>query len=716
MPGSILEDKCGLPVPSASLSLSSIPVQGNVWVLMLDSDFCSHAKVPRRALLFAAIFVACVQPLSVARSQTPAASLANISTRLRVEAGDNALIGGFIITGSAPKKVIVRAIGPSLKNAGLLGALEDPTLELFQGQTSLGFNDNWKDAAERAEIEASTIPPGNDLESAIVRTLAPGAYTAVVRGKSDTTGVALVELYDLDPGADSRLANISTRGLVQTEADVMIAGSIVIGDAGSLRRVLIHAVGPSLPIAGKLADPTLELVDADGTVLRSNDSWRSDQRASIEASTIPPTNELEAAMIETLKPGSYTAIVRGSGGSSGVALVEVYTLPNDYGVWPLAGDDPNIGTTSDLEPLRALIGDATVAAFGESFHTSGGLYRMKHRVLKFLVEEMGFRAFAIETNWEGAQRATAYVQTGVGTPEQAISEHEVVWQGSEYADLVKWMADWNKTHSNPADRLTLYGFDIQQPTYDGPGLVNYLERIGISKSDPRSTGISQCEGVSQSYPFKEIPPERHQACLQTLDTIEQHFTANKPSLVSKTSQQDFDIAMLRVVGLRAWENSVFTIGFDFQEGYNARDEGMAYAFNVMRAIWAPNAKTMVWADNSHVARVPLVRGEVPIGSYLANTFGDKYANFALHAFVTEVDNGFCGPVAREADSVEEALGPVIAQTGAPAILVETRGSSILEPRVYSSAIFQLRPHLEYNGIIYLQHSPGMHPLLWAPCK
>ena len=669
----------------------------------------------RRFCVLAVSLIALISATPTLQAQQ-AASLANISTRMRVETDDNALIGGFIITGTVPKKVILRAIGPSLKNVGVAGALEDPTLELFRGDTSLGANDNWVDSPERKEIEANNIAPSSNLESAIVRTLDPGAYTAVMRGKGNTTGVGVVELYDLDPAADSRLANIATRGLVQPGDNAMIAGTIVIGPTGSSQRVLIRAIGPSLPVTGKLANPTLELVNPNGTVLRANDGWRTDQRAAIEATTIPPANDLEAAIIETLQPGSYTAIVRGAGGTSGVALVEVYTLTSDYGVWPLAGDDPNHPTTTDLEPLRQLIGDATVAAFGESFHTSGGLYRMKHRIFKFLVQEMGFRAFAIESAWQGAQMATAYVQTGAGTAEQAVSGHINVWHGTEYSELVKWMADWNKSHPNPADKLTLYGFDIQQPWDDGPGLVEYLQKIGIPNNDPRSTGLSQCEGVSQQHPFGQIPPERHNACLQTLSSIEQHFNANKASIINQTSQQEFDIAMLRVVGLRAFENSVFIIAHDFQAGYNARDEGMAYAFNVMRAMRAPNAKTMVWADNSHVARVPLVRGEVPLGSYLANTFGEKYACFALHAFVTEVDYGSCGPVARPADSVEAALGPVLAQTGAPAMLVETRGSSILEPRVYSSAIFQLRPHLEFNGILYLQHSPKMHPLFRPPCS
>src|SRR5688572_29460738 len=283
----------------------------------------------RRRFTFPLLAIMALLAAPAAPAQQQPASLANISTRMRVETGDNALIGGFIITGSAPKKVILRALGPSLGNAGVPGALADTTLELFQGQTSLGFNDNWKDSAERAAIEASTIPPTHDLESAIVRTLTPGTYTAVMRGKGDTVGVGLVELYDLDPGADSRLVNIATRGLVQAGDNAMIAGMIAVGPAGSSQRVLVRAIGPSLPVAGKLADPTLELVNGNGTVLRSNDGWRSEQRAAIEASTIPPANDAEAAIIATLQPGSYTTIVRGAGNSTGVAVVEVYTLPND---------------------------------------------------------------------------------------------------------------------------------------------------------------------------------------------------------------------------------------------------------------------------------------------------------------------------------------------------------------------------------------------------
>ena len=250
-------------------------------------------------------------------------TLGNISTRLRVETGDNALIGGFIITGTQPKRVIVRAIGPSLPFSG---TLTDTILELHG---PLGFttitNDNWRSDQE-AEIIATTIPPTNDLESAIVANLPSNsaAYTAIVRGVNNGTGIGLVEAYDLDTSVDSKLANISTRGLVETDDNVLIAGTIVVG--GSSQRVLVRAIGPSLPVSGKLEDPTLELRDANGAGVRSNDNWRSDQEAEIIATTIPPTNDLESALIETLSASPYTAIVRGVNNITGVALVEIYAL------------------------------------------------------------------------------------------------------------------------------------------------------------------------------------------------------------------------------------------------------------------------------------------------------------------------------------------------------------------------------------------------------
>ncbi len=256
--------------------------------------------------------------------------LGNISTRLDVETGDNVMIGGFIVTGTQPKKVIVRGIGPSLGTLGVAGALADPVLELHEPDGTVVTNDNWKDTQE-AEIMATTLAPSNELESAIVETLNPGAYTAIVSGKNGGTGIGLVEAYDLDSTVDSKLANISTRGLVQTGDNVMIGGFIVLGP--NPQNVIVRAIGPSLAstVAGALADPMLELHDSNGTVLASNDNWRDTQEAQITATGLAPANNAESAIVMTL-PSSltgigYTAIVTGVNGTTGVALVDVYTLP-----------------------------------------------------------------------------------------------------------------------------------------------------------------------------------------------------------------------------------------------------------------------------------------------------------------------------------------------------------------------------------------------------
>jgi hypothetical protein len=187
--------------------------------------------------------------------------------------------------------------------------------------------------SQQADIEATTIPPANDLDSAILVALSPGAYTAVLAGKNGGTGVGLVEVYDLGQGANSQPANISTRGFVDTGDNVMIGGLIVGGGSGGgTARVLLRALGPSISVADALSDPTLELHDGDGALVDSNNNWKtrpdgSSQQAEIEATTIPPANDLESALLQTLPPGNYSAIVRGNNSTVGVGLVEVYHLP-----------------------------------------------------------------------------------------------------------------------------------------------------------------------------------------------------------------------------------------------------------------------------------------------------------------------------------------------------------------------------------------------------
>jgi len=248
---------------------------------------------------------------------------------MRVETGDNVGIGGFIISGSTPKHVLIRAIGPSLTQFGVANALADPFLELYgSSSTPFATNNNWRDTQEDS-IKATGIPPLNDLESAIDTTLTPGNYTAVVRGNNAGTGVALVEVYDLNQPA-GKLANISTRALVQTGGDITIAG-FILGNQSGTARVVIRGIGPSLTSAGvnnPLANPSLELRDGNGVLLIANNDWQDDpvQAAKLVAAGLAPSHHLEAAIATTLPPGTYTALLAGENNSVGVGLVEVYDL------------------------------------------------------------------------------------------------------------------------------------------------------------------------------------------------------------------------------------------------------------------------------------------------------------------------------------------------------------------------------------------------------
>jgi Calcineurin-like phosphoesterase/Bacterial Ig domain/Purple acid Phosphatase, N-terminal domain len=297
--------------------------------------------------------------LSIPIAPLRADTLGNLSTRLRVETGDNALIGGFILSGTQDKKVIIRAISSSLT---LPGKLENPTLELRDATgTLLKQNDDWQNStpADKQAILDSTIPPGNDLESAIVATLPANnaSYTAIVRGVNNTAGIGVIEVYDLDPAADSKLANISTRGLVQTADNVLIAGTIVLGTAP--QRVIVRAIGPSLTLPGKLNDPILELRNSNGTVLRANDNWESDQEAELIGTTIPPTHPSESAIVTTL-PGNgatYTAIVRGVNDETGIGVVEIYALRSGDARISSPAAGANVGSDFMIEatatPARA---------------------------------------------------------------------------------------------------------------------------------------------------------------------------------------------------------------------------------------------------------------------------------------------------------------------------------------------------------------------------
>lgn len=256
-----------------------------------------------------------------------AGHLVNLSTRGQVQTGDGVMIAGFVISGASPKTVLIRAVGPNLTNYGVSGVLADPKLDLYSGQTVIASNDDWQSAANAAEINATSLAPVNAKESAILSSLNPGAYTAIVSGVSNSTGVAIVEVYEIDH-PEIPLSNFSAREQVLTGDKVMIGGFIIAGS--SPQTVLIRAGGPSLSaynVAGVLANPKLDLYSGQ-TVIATNDDWQigqsSSNTAAIQAAGLAPVNSLESAILITLQPGAYTAVVSGSGGGTGVGILEVF--------------------------------------------------------------------------------------------------------------------------------------------------------------------------------------------------------------------------------------------------------------------------------------------------------------------------------------------------------------------------------------------------------
>jgi hypothetical protein len=278
-----------------------------------------------------------IDMLGYDRTTTAAGFVGNVSTRLPVGIGDNALIEGFIVQGpgGSTKKILVRAIGPSLAAFGIADALADPTLAIFDaGNTQIASNDNWQTTQvggiitgdQMAEINASGLAPASTAESAIVANLAPASYTAVVRGVNNSIGTAVVDAFDLNAASPARLANVATRGLVQPGDKLLIGGFIV--QNGSVK-VVVRAIGPSLAafgITNALPDTTLQLRNQSGTIVRENDDWMSSQQAELVGTGLQPSNNLEAALVETIPPGPYTAQVRGKPETTGTGVVEVYFL------------------------------------------------------------------------------------------------------------------------------------------------------------------------------------------------------------------------------------------------------------------------------------------------------------------------------------------------------------------------------------------------------
>jgi hypothetical protein len=255
-----------------------------------------------------------------------AAQLFNLSTRLQVQPGDNALIGGFIISGTDPKKVVLRGLGPSIN---VPGKLEDPVIQLYNSSNvNIGGNDDWK--TDQQNVESTGLAPSNDRESALVTTLNPGTYTVVMRGKDNSSGIGVVEVYDVNLAANSRLGNVSSRGFIGTGDNVLIGGFFAGPQTAAVTGVAFRALGPSLAalnVPQPVQDPTIEIHNANGDVIASNDDWESSQKSEIEALGLAPSDSRESVVVlRNFDPGAYTAIVRGKNNTVGIGLIEIYDV------------------------------------------------------------------------------------------------------------------------------------------------------------------------------------------------------------------------------------------------------------------------------------------------------------------------------------------------------------------------------------------------------
>jgi erythromycin esterase len=390
------------------------------------------------------------------------------------------------------------------------------------------------------------------------------------------------------------------------------------------------------------------------------------------------------------------------------------------GIYRLNGSDPFL-PQDDLEPLRQIIGKATIVALGESIHTSGGYYEMKHRLFRFLVEKMGFRAFAFESPWPNADRVGRYVETCEGTPEEALTGLFGVWQSAETRDLVQWMCDWNRSHSKKKDKLVFFGFDVQQPAQDGVALIDFLGRIGVGADDPRVTDIRVCDGVSTpSVSPGRIPEASNESCLRGLAAVDRLFAEEAGRIVAETSAVDFEYARLRVVGLRSWQGEIY---YQDRRSTVSRDSGMAYAFDVLRRLRYGDVKTVVWAHNFHIGKdVESSSWSVKtMGAFLREMYGPSYAAVALISNVTEIDWPAFGCGQREFIRTLRTVEKMLHDLGYETLLVDLDFPGGNPPFLGPGENYRMTeagmvPAALFDGAVFLERSRKMSPLRWPSCQ
>ena len=423
------------------------------------------------------------------------------------------------------------------------------------------------------------------------------------------------------------------------------------------------------------------------------------------------------------------ALALAAGTISGASLAHPPPSPPGHGgdpvgpgLYHLAGTDPAL-PQDDLEPLRAIVGNARYVGMGESVHTSGGFYEMKHRLFRFLVGEMGFRVLAMETPWIAAERVSTYVETCEGTPEEALNGVFSVFRSGETAALLQWMCDWNTTHPN--DRVHFHGIDIQrQAKDDAEALIGFLHGLGVADDHPWISGVRECDGVVDTfYPFQSFPADRYEACQSALDAVEGYFDAEESAIRHATSREALGWARIHLMGERAGQRFQYAIPTDPLAAFATRDSGMAAVLQSIHDLRHPHARTAIWAHNGHLidnSTDPL--DYVGTGTILSEALGDHYRVIGLAAHVANVNwpaVGLCGPVDLGGENpVEDALHAL--GLGSLIVDMSPRGSfaSFIDPAVeYSVGDFYLSSLPgNYDALVYLEESRKMSSLAWPACQ
>lgn len=392
------------------------------------------------------------------------------------------------------------------------------------------------------------------------------------------------------------------------------------------------------------------------------------------------------------------------------------------GLYRIYGYEPTLTDNSDLEPISRIVGGAKYVGLGESIHTSGGQYKLKHRIIKHLVENKGFRVLGWENPWIWSESITNYLETCSGDLDAVLRTSIFgTHQSEEVRDLLQWMCTWNA--ANPNDKVHFYGFDIQfNVPVELDRLFGFLNSAGIYRTDPLYSDVDRCDGAINTYFPRRIYPEaEYNACMAALSRIETYMETNHEALIEQRSETEFRWAKVSLVAVQSFQEELYYFFSDFTRSFNARDVGMAYLAREIKELKFGNAKTVLWAHNGHVMRdsAEALGGLIGAGTYLASDLDKKYVVIGLTAYQTYADTFVCG---LWNPGGERPMEPPLHNLGYGSLLVDFTQKNHLyppfeSPERWSIGDFYQAPLSDgWDAIVSLEESPAMIPLFRAPCS